>query len=46
MMKINNDYMCVITQFNLRMYILQQHYKNFNFKFKSYRKQFNRIQID
>ena len=44
--KINNDYIYTIAQFNLKMYILQQYYKNFNFEFKSYKKQFNRIQTD
>ena len=43
-MKMGNDHMCVIAQFNLRMYILQQHYRSFNFKFKNCRRQFNRIQ--
>ena len=44
--KIGNNYTCIIAQFNLRMHILQQHYRNFNLKFKSHKKQFSRIQAD
>ena len=44
--KMSNDHMCVIAQFNLRMHVSQQHYKSFNFKFKNCRRQFNRIQAD
>ena len=44
--KMSNDYIYIITQFNLKMHISQQHYKNSDFKFKNYRKQFSRIQIN
>ena len=42
--KIDNDHICAIVQFDLRMHILQQHYRSFNFEFKSCRKQSSRIQ--
>ena len=41
--KTDNDYIYIIIQFNLKMYILQQYYKNSNYKFKNHRKQFSRI---
>ena len=44
--KTDNDHACVIAQFNLKMHVLQQHYRSFNLKFKNYRRQFSRIQIN
>ena len=42
--KTDNDHMCAIAQFNLRMHVLQQHYRSFNLEFKSYRRQSSKIQ--
>ena len=44
--KMGNDHMCAIAQSDLKMHILQQHYRSFNLKFKNYRRQFSRIQTD
>ena len=42
--KTGNDHVCAIAQSNLRMHVLQQHYRNFNLEFKNCRRQFSRIQ--
>ena len=42
--KTGNDYTYTIAQFNLKMHISQQHYRSFNFEFKSCRRQSSRIQ--
>ena len=44
--KTDNNHIYIIAQFNLKMHILQQHYRSSDFKFKSYKKQFSRIQTD
>ena len=46
MVKMSNDYICVIAQSNLKMHISQQHYRSSDFKFKSHRRQSSRIQTD
>ena len=42
--KTDNDHMCAIAQFNLKMHISQQHYRSSDFEFKNCRRQSSRIQ--